>query len=261
MPLILKKTAYLDNNILIDIEQGLISIDDLRNNIDENITEFYYSSAHLQEANEMTAKTDVELKNRLEKRFATISLVTNNNYITQELPSNKVFSQIENPKTVYNTIKDVTSTQSAIKAMLNTISEEQKNDFRERMEIDSKLMNNYSPKEVIEQVNTRSEALGGLSLVGMIENGVNLHPQGKEMGMGNRFAGVFELLDLIGYWKDKYNSKSNYARLWDASHSFYSSYFDYFVSDDKRTRNKAKVAFEIYGAKTQVVSSKDTKKK
>ena len=256
----MKKTAYLDNNIIIDIEQGLISMEELRNNIDENMTEFYFSSAHLQEANEMTAQTDTELKNRLEKRFATISLVTNNNYITQELPSNKVFSQLENPKTVYNTIRDVPSAQSAIKAMLNTISEEQKNDFRERMKIDSKLMNNYSPKEVIEQVNTRSEALGGLSLVGMIENAVNLHPQGNQMGMGNRFAGVFELLDLIGYWKDKYNSKSNYARLWDASHTFYSSYSDYFVSDDKRTRNKAKVAFEIYGAKTKVVSSNGSDK-
>ncbi|EPR73393.1 hypothetical protein ADIWIN_1423 [Winogradskyella psychrotolerans RS-3] len=62
----------------------------------------------------------------------------------------------------------------------------------------------------------------------------------------------------MAIWKDKHNSKSNYARLWDASHSFYSSYFDYFISDDKRTRNKAKVVFEIYGAKTKVISSKGT---
>jgi hypothetical protein len=252
----LKKTAYLDNNIFVEIEQGYLSTENLRNNIDKNLTEFYYSSAHLQEANEITADTITVLNERLNKRFETISSITNNKYISQELPSNKVYTKNENPKTVFETIKDVPSAQSAIKTMLNSISEATKNEFRERMNINLILMNNYTPKEVIEQINTRSAALGGLSFVGMIENAINIHPQGKEMGMGNRFAGVFELLDLIGYWKDKYNSKSNYARLWDATHSFYSSYFDYFISNDKRTRNKAKVVFEIYGVKTKVISSK-----
>lgn len=252
----MKKTAYLDNNIFVEIEQGYLSTENLRNNIDKNLTEFYYSSAHLQEANEITADTITELNERLYKRFETISSITNNKYVNQELPSNKVYTKNKNPKTVFETIRDVPSAQNAIKAMINSISEETKNDFRERMNINSILMNNYTPKEVIEHVNTRSAALGGLSFVGMIENAINIHPQGKEMGMGNRFAGVFELLDLIGYWKDKYNSKSNYARLWDATHSFYSSYFDYFISNDKRTRNKAKVVFEIYGAKTKVISSK-----
>ncbi len=74
--------------------------------------------------------------------------------------------------------------------------------------------------------------------------------------MHNKFGGVFELLDLIGYWKDKYNEKSNYARLWDSNHAYFSSFCDYFISDDKRTRNKANVAFHIFDIKTQAISSK-----
>ncbi|NCP61457.1 MAG: hypothetical protein GW839_14315 [Flavobacteriales bacterium] len=97
--------------------------------------------------------------------------------------------------------------------------------------------------------------MGGFSLVGMIEKAVELHPQGKEMGLHNRFAGIFEMLDMVGYWKDRFNEKSNYARLWDSSHSHFSSYCDYFICNDKRTRNKAKVVFEIYGIETKVLDS------
>ncbi|EPR73391.1 hypothetical protein ADIWIN_1421 [Winogradskyella psychrotolerans RS-3] len=86
----MKNTAYLDNNIIVETEQENLSTDNLRNNIDKNMTEFYYSSAHLQEANEIKAETSILLEERLQRRFETLSLVTNNKYVNQELPSNKV---------------------------------------------------------------------------------------------------------------------------------------------------------------------------
>ena len=97
---------------------------------------------------------------------------------------------------------------------------------------------------------------GGFSFVEIIEKAVEMHPDGKSFGIHNRFAGVFELLDMIGYWKDKYNSKSNYARLWDSNHAYYSSFCDYFISDNKKTRNKTNVVFYTYGVKTKILSSK-----
>jgi hypothetical protein len=105
-------------------------------------------------------------------------------------------------------------------------------------------------------INSKSNLFGGNSLIDIIENAVKLHPQGNKFGLHNRIAGIFELLDMIGYWKDKYNEKSNYARLWDADHTYFSTFCNYFISDDKRTRNKAKVVFEIYGITTKIVSSK-----
>jgi hypothetical protein len=33
---------------------------------------------------------------------------------------------------------------------------------------------------------------------------------------------------------------------WDSNHVFHASYCDYFISDDKRTRAKAKVVYNIY---------------
>ena len=251
----LRKTAYLDNNIFVDIEQNSLSINDLLENIDQNLTDFFYSASHLQEANEMTAETKNELNDRLIKRFQTISSVTNNNYLFQELPSNKVHKLKEKPSVVYNTINDVPFARNMMKGMMSTVNEEQKSEFRKQLNIDPIRINNYSPKEVIEQINSKSDLMGGFSLVGMIEKAVELHPQGKEMGLHNRFAGIFEMLDMVGYWKDKFNEKSNYARLWDSSHSHFSSYCDYFICNDKRTRNKAKVVFEIYGIETKVLDS------
>lgn len=61
---------------------------------------------------------------------------------------------------------------------------------------------------------------------------------------------------MIGYGKEKFNEKSNYSRLWDSSHTHFSSSCDCFISNDKRTRNKAKVVFETYGIKRMIVSSK-----
>ena len=251
----LRKTAYLDNNILVDIEQNSLSIKNLLENVNQNLSDFFYSASHLQEANEMTAETKDELNNRLIKRFQTISSVTNNNYLFQELPSNKVHKLKEEPSVVYNTINDVPFARNMIKGMMSTVSEEQKAEFRKQLNIDPIRINNYSPKEVIEQINSKSDSMGGFSLVGMIEKAIEFHPQGKEMGLHNRFAGIFEMLDMIGYWEDKFNEKSNYARLWDSSHSHFSSYCDYFICNDKRTRNKAKVVFEIYGIKTVILDS------
>ena len=143
--------------------------------------------------------------------------------------------------------------------MINLVSEEQKEAFRNFLNIDMVKINNYSPEEVINHINSKSDLIGGFTFLGLIENAIKLHPQGKEFGLNNRIGGVFELLDMIGYWKDKYNEKSNYARLWDSSHAFYSSNCNYFISNDKRTRNKSKVAFEIFGIETKILSSNGMK--
>lgn len=250
--------AYLDNNIIIDIEQNNITTETLIKDIDININKFFYSSAHLQEAHEITGSTE-EIKSRLEQRFQTITQITNNNYLFHELKSKIVYKQVERPSVVYQTITDVEFGQNMMKLMVNSISEEQKNVFRNQLGIDITKLNNYNPAEVIEQINEKKEAFGGFSFLGLLDHAVAQFPNNEDFGLHNKFGGVFELLDLIGYWKDKYNDKSNYARLWDSNHAYFSSFCDYFISDDKRTRNKANVAFHVFDIKTQVVSSKGQK--
>ncbi|WPR70557.1 hypothetical protein SLW70_11500 [Flavobacterium sp. NG2] len=249
------KTAYLDTNIIIEIEQGNISIENVIDNIDKEINQFFYSASHLQEAHEIKG-TPKEIKERLEKRFNTITKITNNNYLYHELKTKIVHKLIEKPSIVYQTITDVEFGQSAMKSMVNSTNEEQKSVFRNQLNLDITKLNNYSPSEVVEQINEKKDAFGGFSLLGLIDHAIAQFPNNEDFGLHNKVAGVFELLDLVGYWKDKYNEKSNYARLWDSSHAYHASFCDYFISDDKRTRNKANVVFHIFDAKTKVVSSK-----
>lgn len=67
---------------------------------------------------------------------------------------------------------------------------------------------------------------------------------------------IFELLDLLGYWKDKETERSNQARLWDSQHAYFASYCDYFISNDKRTRYKAEVVYDIFNVDTKIISTK-----
>ncbi|KQS48611.1 hypothetical protein ASG38_05585 [Flavobacterium sp. Leaf359] len=250
--------AYLDNNILIDIEQNNISKETIINNIDVNINRFFYSSAHLQEAHEIKGSTE-EIKERLKKRFNTITETTDNNYLFHELKTKIVHKQIQIPSVVYQTITEVKFGQSTMKGMVNNVSEEQKALFRSQLNLDITKLNNYNPVEVVEQINEKKDVFGGFSLLDLIDHAIAQFPNNEDFGLHNKFAGVFELLDLVGYWKDKYNEKSNYARLWDSNHAYYASSCDYFVSDDRRTRNKANVAFHLFNINTKVVSSRGEK--
>lgn len=249
------KTAYLDNNIIIEIEQGNYSIAALIKNIDTEITKFFYSAAHMQEAHEIKGSVK-EITERLEKRFRTISEITNNNYLFHELKTKIVHKQIEKPEIVYQTITEVNFGQTAMKSMVNINDETQKAVIRNQLNFDIRKLNNYSPEEVVEQINEKKEVFGGYSVIGLIEHAITLFPNNDDFGLHNKYGGVFEILDLVGYWKDKYSEKSNYARLWDSNHAYFSSFCDYFISDDKRTRNKANVTFHIFNANTKGVSSK-----
>jgi len=249
--------AYLDNNIIVSIENEEIRISDLLDNIDNSITDFYYSSAHIEEAEAISADSETTRNERIKKRLETIDKITNLNYLYHSLQEKTVFKIKEISSSVLNTIRDVPFANQMIKAIINMTSEAQRKQIRDSLGLDSKRLNNYKPEEVITHLNAKLKNWeGNLSFLELIEKGISLHPQGKDFGLHNRIAGIFELLDMLGYWTDKYSDKSNYARMWDSNHTFFASFCDYFISDDKRTRNKAKIVYKIYEIHTIVISSK-----
>jgi hypothetical protein len=248
--------AYLDNNILVYVENGILDFENLKQIIDSRIERIFYSSAHLQEADEMQGTTERERNERIEKRLQTIERITSGNYLYQDL-DNKVFLQIEKPRKVLETIREIPFANGAMKALANMITEDQRELSRKSLGLETSRLNNYLPSEVIEHLNKKLTTWGqGHSFMEVLEMGILYHPQGQSFGLSNRIAGVFELLDLLGYWKDKATEKSNYARLWDSNHTFFAAHCDYFISDDKRTRNKARVVYDIYDIGTRVLSSK-----
>lgn len=245
---------YPDTNIFVYLENKTLKLSDLENLIGTKIDSIFYSASHIEEALEIKGVTEEQRLDRINKRLETIQEITSGNYIHENL-KNEVFEYNESPYEVMRTITEVSFAQNAMKSLLNFINEEQKKEVRELLKIDPARMNNYKPEEVVEHLNKKLSDTGqNYTLLDMIEIGISYHPEGKTFGVSNRIAGIFEVLDMLGYWKDKYNDKSNYARLWDSSHTFYGSHFDYFITNDKRTLNKANVAYNIYNVSTKVIS-------
>ena len=62
-------------------------------------------------------------------------------------------------------------------------------------------------------------------------------------------------MDMLGFWQDKLTTRSTLARLYDANHAYHATFYDYFVTDDKRTKNKANVLYAYYKCKTKAIST------
>ena len=246
---------YPDTNIFVFLENESLTISDLEDIIASKIDSIFYSASHIQETLEIKGDNEQHRQDRINKRLETIEKITQGNYINENL-KNEVFEFKESPFDVIKTITEVSFAQNAMKGLTNFISEEQKTANRKILNLDPKRMNNYKPEEVVEHLNKKLIKTGqSYKFLDLIELGISYHPDGKTFGMSNQIAAIFELLDMFGYWKDKYNNKSNYARLWDSSHSFYATHFDYFITNDKGTFNKSKVVYDIYNVNTKVIST------
>ncbi|WP_419544827.1 hypothetical protein [Odoribacter laneus] len=247
--------VYLDFNIYASIEAGEFTIESVLEKLNtQEVVNVFYSAAHIYETDNITAPCEEIRKVRILKRLDTIKMITNNMYLFHELPSNNVRLLNENPIEVYNTITKSIDVKSVFNSFMNIVSNDQKIELRRMLGIDARFINNYRPEDVVGHLNTKISGWG-ISFVEMIEHGITLHPDGKSFGLHNRIAGIFELLDMFGYWTDKYTYKSNVARLWDFNHCYFASFCDDFISNDKRTRNKAKVVYNLYDIATKVMSS------
>ena len=252
-------TAYLDYNIFTAIEDGNFTLDKILDKVDKAISAIPFSAAHIQEADNIVGDTENQRNDFIEKRLATIRQITNCVYIFQEHPTNKIYWLTEEPTTVLETIRQVPFAKTSMKMFANLISNTQREQVRETLGIETKELNNYSSEQVIGHLNTKLINWGTQdNFLQLLDKAISFHPDKKDFGQHNNIAGVVELLDLLGYWKDRITETSNYARLWDSNHIHFASYCNYLVSDDKRLRNKAKVVYSIYNIQTRIVSSNGT---
>ncbi|WP_237275198.1 hypothetical protein [Tenacibaculum ovolyticum] len=247
-------SAYLDNNILIEIEENKYSIEKIKNQLNIEFEISFYSQAHIYEAIEMkTSNEQLDFKN-LSRRFDEISSITNNMYLMFDIKNNRVCKKKIEPKLIFDTISDAGYVLSMIKSFVNLIENEKKVEFRKENNLDSKRINNLKPYEVIMHLEKKTNIFQGESFMDQLLKIYDNKLLTKEQRNLYCTTITFEFLDLIGYWKDKVNSKSNYARLWDSNHAFFASFCQFFISNDFRTRNKTKVVYELLGVNTVIHS-------
>jgi hypothetical protein len=74
----------------------------------------------------------------------------------------------------------------------------------------------------------------------------------------DKIIGVYMQLDFVGYNPDKITSKNQYNNIFnDASHCFYASHCDYYLTNDTRNYKKSKAVYESENIATQVFNTTD----
>lgn len=235
-------TVYLDNNIIVSIEDRGLDFNKIKKHLPVNV-QFVYSYVHIQEL--LESKTDLDTLK--EKRINTLIKTTDYNYIfsngattevTQNHPGN-VINDIKRHSFIFNSFRHYASNFSV-----------DRNKFMVELGIDKNRINNYNAQEVIGHINSHlkynEEGFGFEFIVNLA--GTSRH---------DKINTIFNFLDVVGYWRDSQTDKSDLARMYDAGHTFFASGCDYFISEDKRARNKAKVAYEFCNIKTKVLSLED----
>lgn len=230
---------YFDNNIFVSIEDKEINYEDFIKKYPNYSV--VYSYAHIQELLEAKNNLD-DLKKR---RIQTIKDIANNTYI---YPNNdEICTKIEMPETVIQIMNTPPRLlcQNMLVSAINNFRVDREGVISQ-LSIDTKRINNYTPEDVIDYVNnaTKQKLL--------IEFGNLVDLAGSSLR--ERICTLFNFLDIIGFWKDKKTEKSDLARVYDASHAFFASNCDFFISNDKRAVNKAKVAYSLYNINTMALS-------
>jgi hypothetical protein len=270
--------AYLDNNIIARIEDGTFTVEDIYIGLGTDKVEFYYSDDHLREAHPLLY-TDKSLgQKRVSDRLKLISEITRNRLLAFDSEKNVVAIN-KFPLFRYWGIKDF-ATEEQIKNGFEDNGPDNpymgmpfrmRELYRQIFDFKPTELNNAPIDKIVavldkKFIERQSKASGeyqkkwGTSLK-ELEQAYFKQMDGNPT-MYDKIAAIFLLLDLCGYYKDKETERSDFAKLYDSSHATFAAHCDYFISNDKKTRMKAEVAYHYLntcynaGLKTLVVELK-----
>jgi len=241
----IKMKVYLDNNIIISIEENEIKLSDLKNYFGADV-EFVYSYIHIQELLEAGLRFE-ELK---VKRLETIRKITKSKLINPHLldRENEFIFTHQDPELMLGKVQATQFINDKLKSLTSINDKHHGDRLVKALNIDISRLNNYPIDEVINIIDRAFRSNLNIELDMYITlTGLLLHEQ---------ICSIVNLLDLIGFWKDKKTSKSNMARLYDASHAYFAAGCQYFVSNDTRCILKTKVAYNILNIGTQIIEWK-----
>ena len=199
---------------------------------------YVYSYVHLQELQELK-----EVEDKKNKRFQTIEKLTSNRYVCHNNYNQIVINKarpIDNFGTLNKSLAKIISSYIH-ESMSHRKDDEISKSFMEKLNIEKKIINNYTPEELFEKY-------------GYI---IKLYIEKTCKSRQELFQSLFNILDDLGFWQDKFKKGSNMNRSYDANHAYFATICDFFVTEDRRTMEKANVAYKLYGFKTNAVNYED----
>lgn len=148
-----------------------------------------------------------------------------------------------------NLLKDVTKILNAPEEYSGAYTDSRKATIKQ-MKIDTNPKNWGDPFEYLDKV--LSKAKVGKNFMEMMDSSLKLSNKDKPISRFDQFVNYYLSLDTFGFYSD-----SKVPNLMDdASHAYYGAYCDYFVSNDRRTRAKAKAVYNKLNITTKVCDAK-----
>lgn len=231
--------VYLDNNVIIDIEQGKYEINDFLSLSD---IDYYYSESHIGELLEARDNPKVSQKKRLD----LISEICKQNCI--------LTGALDLPEIIQMDVKGMYKiVDNPLRDMINNEIMDASDTFellREIIGLDSREFNNEGPEEVLRIIDARMTTKIGIGLIPYLT--VSEAYGGKVL-----YYNLLKIVDVANYWSDKKTSHSDIARLYDASHAYSAQICDVLVSNDRKMRYKIKAIYSFLGVKTIVLSTQE----
>lgn len=250
---VLHESVYLDYNIFYGLGEGTILHDDLIACIGKSEpVGFSYSEAHILEVCNIPESTSNRM-DIVKKRLDMMNYLSEGLYLYQNdnNPESIKYAYVDAYE-MFKIAESESYKRFIMRSASNFVGEKDRKSVRDLMATPSKELNNYSPEQAIAHI-ARLASLANMSIWELRDQIRSFHYNKEQMGFHNDVAGFFEILDILGFWRDDYHESSNYARLWDALHTAFAGYCHYFVTADKKTFNKAKVIYEMYQRKTTVL--------
>ena len=173
---------YLDNNIIISIEEGEINLEAIEL-MQISDFEFVYSYIHILELLEKVSGDKRKLRNQ---RYETIKTITKNNYIFPD--SNTVSVMIEDPRKVEQTIMQYPYMFEHFRQKVNLFNID-RDTLIEKLGIERKKINNYSPDEVVNHINQAFKSNFRTDLLSYIDK--------AGQSRRDRINSLFNLLDFV----------------------------------------------------------------
>ena len=203
--------VYLDNNVLIDIEDG----------------------------------GDRPIPGLKEKRLSTIKLLCGDKYLVLDSQFRIRLARCT-PEQAYENVSVFGSMRSNINEMAKRVSPNKSN-LLGFFHWNAKEVGNYPPEEILEAID---EKFRTTKYRNGIEESLLMSEAYSESTV---YYSLFNLLDMVGYRRDK----DNVARLYDSSHAYYAQKCSVLVSNDARMRMKAKAVYHYRNVHTRVVSAEE----
>ena len=243
-------TIYPDTNIIVSIEKGELTIDQIKQHFRADELILPYSDAHLYETDTMSAYGDFTKDQLLEQRFKVLDQLSMQWRMTTR--DKKVILIKMSSKEAYGTITDYPDPERIKQGFEENMPEIVRKIFRKVTGLEQNVINNMAYDQIIEHIDKQLTQAGMGKFTGFI---AEWEAQMKQTGTISRYDQIamhFGLLDLMGFYKDKATDKSDFARMWDSSHADYAVETDGFLSRDKRARMKAGLTYYLMGIKAPI---------